>query len=79
MKKRISKWLNEKSKFYSKICEFDVTRKTVMKANIIVLLFFCYMACAENYPAICLGIILAAVIVSFCISDEKIEAKQKDK
>ena len=79
MKNRISKWLNTKSEFYSKICEFDLTRGTIIKANVIVILFFCYLACAENYPAICLGTILAAVIVAFSISDEKIEEKQKDK
>lgn len=79
MKNRISKWLNTKSEFYSKICEFNVTRGTIIKTNVIVLLFFCYLACVESYPAICLGIILAVVIVAFCISDEKIEAKQKDK
>lgn len=79
MKERISKWLNGKSEFYSKICDFDVTRGTVIKTNIIVLLFFCYLACAESYPAICLGIILSVVIVAFSVNDEKIEAKQKDK
>lgn len=71
MKKRLSRWLNAKSEFYSKICEFEVTRKTVLKANFITLLFFCYLACAESYPALCLGIILAVVICAGCFGESE--------
>ena len=43
MKESIKKWLRTKSEFYSKICEFEVTRGMVIRTNLIVIVFVAFV------------------------------------
>lgn len=58
MKESIKKWLNTKSEFYSKICEFEVTRGMVIRTNLIVIVFVAFVMIVESYPAVCLLLLL---------------------
>ena len=58
MKESIKKWLNTKSEFYSKICEFEVTRGMVIRTNLIVIVFVAFVMIVESYPEICILLLL---------------------
>ena len=58
MKESIKKWLRTKSEFYSKICEFEVTRGMVIRTNLIVIVFVAFVMIVESYPATCLLLLL---------------------
>lgn len=58
--KSLNKWLDGKSEFYSRICEFSVTRRIVLRVNLITL---CCLICAvavENNPLVSITAMLCA-------------------
>lgn len=46
----ISRWLDRKSEFYSHIADFTVTRRTVLRVNLITVCFFVGVAAVEAAP-----------------------------
>lgn len=46
----ISHWLDRKSEFYSRIADFPVTRRTVLRVNLITVCFFVGVAAVETAP-----------------------------
>lgn len=46
----ISRWLDRKSEFYSRIADFTVTRRTVLRVNLITVCFFVGVAAVEAAP-----------------------------
>ena len=58
--KSLNKWLDGKSEFYSRICEFSVTRRIVLRVNLITM---CSLICAvavENNPLVSITAMLCA-------------------
>ncbi|MGM9724354.1 MAG: Tat pathway signal protein [Prevotella sp.] len=58
--KSVNRWLDSKSEFYSRICEFSVTRRIVLRVNLITL---CCLICAvaiENNPLVSITAMLCA-------------------
>lgn len=46
----LSRWLDRKSEFYSRIADFTVTRRTVLRVNLITVCFFVGVAAVEAAP-----------------------------
>ena len=46
----INAWLDSKSEFYSRIADFTVTRRTVLRVNLITVCFFVGVAAVEAAP-----------------------------
>ena len=46
----INAWLDRKSEFYSRIADFTVTRRTVLRVNLITVCFFVGAAAVEAAP-----------------------------
>lgn len=46
----INLWLDTKSEFYSRICEFTVTRRLVLRINVVTLCLCITAACVEQQP-----------------------------
>lgn len=46
----INRWLDRKSEFYSRIADFPVTRRTVLRVNLITVCFFVGVAAVEAAP-----------------------------
>jgi len=46
----INRWLDRKSEFYSRIADFTVTRRTVLRVNLITVCFFVGVAAVEAAP-----------------------------
>lgn len=46
----INGWLDRKSEFYSRIADFTVTRRTVLRVNLITVCFFVGVAAVEAAP-----------------------------
>ena len=46
----INAWLDSKSEFYSRIADFPVTRRTVLRVNLITVCFFVGVAAVEAAP-----------------------------
>lgn len=46
----INAWLDRKSEFYSRIADFTVTRRTVLRVNLITVCFFVGVAAVEAAP-----------------------------
>ena len=63
MKESIKKWLRTKSEFYSKICEFEVTRGMVIRTNLIVIVFVAFVMIVESYPSTCLLLLLLSPFI----------------
>lgn len=46
----INQWLNGRSEFYSRIAEFDVTRRTVIRVNLVTAFFIIAAMSVEQAP-----------------------------
>lgn len=57
--KSVNKWLDQKSKFYSRICEFAVTRRLVLRVNLVSLCLIIGAVAIEQQP-------VASVISALC-------------
>ena len=59
--KSLNHWLDSKSEFYSRICEFSVTRRLVIRVNLVTLCLILAAIAVEQQPltaitsALCAG------------------------
>lgn len=51
----INLWLNSKSEFYSRICEFSVTWRTVLRMNAVLLCMIVGAVAVEQQPLVALA------------------------
>lgn len=62
--KSINLWLDAKSDFYSRICEFSVTRRLVLRINLVSLCLIVAAAAIEQQP---LASIIAAISAAYLV------------
>lgn len=55
----VNKWLNTKSELYSRICEFSVTRRLVIRVNLVSLCLLVAAMAVEQQP-------VASVVSALC-------------
>ena len=58
--KSINLWLDTKSEFYSRICEFTVTRRLALRINLVTLCMGFTAVCVEQHPTTALISVLCA-------------------
>ena len=58
--KSLNLWLDSKSEFYSRICEFSVTRRLVLRVNAVSLCLILSAIAAEQSPVVALCSTLSA-------------------
>ena len=76
----INAWLDRKSEFYSRIADFTVTRRTVLRVNLITVCFFVGVAAVEAAPvASLLSAACAAWMVRRLNRSEKQENETAEK
>ena len=56
----INQWLNTRSAFYSRIAEFDVTRRVAIRVNMVSLAMAVVVIAVENAPVAALAAALSA-------------------
>ena len=64
----INLWLDTKSEFYSRICEFAVTRRLVLRINVVTLCLCITTACVEQQPVASLVSALCAAYVVYRVN-----------
>ena len=66
--KSVNQWLDTKSEFYSRICEFTVTRRLVLRINVVTLCLCITAACVEQQPVASLVSALYAAYVVYRVN-----------
>ena len=64
----INLWLDTKSEFYSRICEFNVTRRLALRINVVTLCLCVTAACVEQQPVASLVSALCAAYVVYRVN-----------
>ena len=64
----INLWLDTKSEFYNRICEFNVTRRLVLRINVVTLCLCITAACVEQQPVASLVSALCAAYVVYRVN-----------
>lgn len=59
-KSSVNKWLDTKSEFYSRIAEFDVTRRVAIRVNMVTLAMIVVVIAVETAPVAALAAALSA-------------------
>lgn len=75
--KSINHWLDTKSEFYSRICEFNVTRRLVLRINVVTLCLCITAACVEQQPVASLISALCAAYVVYRVNKADKEGGKK--
>lgn len=75
--KSINHWLDTKSEFYSRICEFNVTRRLVLRINVVTLCLCITAACVEQQPVASLISALCAAYVVYRVNKADKERGKK--
>jgi len=57
---KVTKWLNEDSKLYTRICEEPTKRITVIRVNLISAMVLLGIICCEQHLLVSFGAMLAA-------------------
>lgn len=70
--KSINRWLDTKSEFYSRICEFTVTRRLVLRINVVTLCLCVTAVCVEQQP-------VTAIISALCAAYLVYRVNKSDK
>lgn len=74
----LKEWMNEKSQFYTQICEFPVTRLLAIQINLVALCMILAAAAVEQQPAItAVAAITAAGIVYRINQTDKKQQERK--
>lgn len=73
--KSINLWLDSKSEFYSRICEFSVTRRLVIRVNLVTLCVGLAAIAIEQQPVTSVIATICAGYLVFLMN--KSEKKQK--
>ena len=71
--KSLTRWLNTPSKFYTRLCEFTVTRRLAIYINLVALCVLVGAAAIEQRPLV--SIIATALAVVLAVAINKIEKK----
>lgn len=66
--KSVNQWLDTKSEFYSRICEFTVTRRLVLRINVVTLCLCITAACVEQQPVASLVSALCAAYLVYRVN-----------
>ena len=66
--KSMNLWLDTTSEFYSRICEFTVTRRLVLRINVVTLCLCITAACVEQQPVASLVSTLCAAYVVYRVN-----------
>ena len=69
----VNHWLNTKSKFYTRLCEFPITRRLAIYVNLIAFCIFVSSADVEQQPLV--SIIAAAIAIALAVAINKNEKK----
>ena len=76
--KSLNLWLDAKSEFYSRICEFSVTRLLAIQINLVALCMILAAAAVEQQPAItAVAAIIAAGLVYRINQTDKKQQERK--
>jgi len=59
-KSSVNKWLDTKSEFYSRIAEFEVTRRVAIRVNMVTLAMIVVVIAVETAPVAALAAALSA-------------------
>ena len=70
--KSLNLWLDAKSEFYSRICEFSVTRRLVIRINLVSLCLIVAAVAVEQQP-------VASVVSALCAAGIVYRINQTDK
>ena len=74
----LKEWMNEKSRFYTQICEFPVTRLLAIRLNLLSLCVMIAAVAVEHHPAItAVAAICAAGIVYRINQTDKKQQERK--
>ena len=57
---RVNNWLDARSAFYSRIAEFDVTRRVVVRVNLVGVAIAVTAVCVEQEPVVSVAAMAAA-------------------
>ena len=68
----LKEWMNEKSQFYTQICEFPVTRLLAIRLNLLSLCVMIAAVAVEHHPA-------ASVVSALCAAGIVYRINQTDK
>ena len=71
--KSLTRWLNTPSKFYTRLCEFPITRRLAIYINLVALCVLVGAAAIEQRPLV--SIIATALAVVLAVAINKIEKK----
>ena len=75
--KSINLWLDTKSKFYSRICEFAVTRRLALRINLVTLCLCITAVCVEQQPVTAIISALCAAYVVYRVNKADKEGGKK--
>lgn len=75
--KSINRWLDTKSEFYSRICEFTVTRRLVLRINVVTLCLCVTAVCVEQQPVIAIISALCAAYLVYRVNKSDKEGGKK--
>ena len=75
--KSINRWLDTKSEFYSSICEFTVTRRLVLRINVVTLCLCVTAVCVEQQPVIAIISALCAAYLVYRVNKSDKEGGKK--
>lgn len=70
--KSINLWLDTKSELYSRICEFNVTRRLALRINLVTLCLCITAVCVEQQP-------VTAIISALCAAYLVYRVNKSDK
>ena len=66
--KGVNQWLDTKSEFYSRICEFTVTRRLALRINLVTLCMGFTAVCVEQQPVASLVSALCAAYLVYRVN-----------
>lgn len=69
--KSINLWLDAKSEFYSRICEFSVTRRLVIRVNLVTLCVGLAAIAIEQQPITSVVSTICAGYLVYCINKQE--------
>lgn len=75
--KSINLWLDTKSELYSRIAEFSVTRRLVLRINVVTLCLCITAACVEQQPVASLVSALCAAYLVYRVNKSDKEGGKK--
>lgn len=72
----VHQWMDKKSEFYSRICEFSVTRRLVIRMNVLAMSILTGIICAEQLPVITVACLAVASLLVYQLNKEEKGGKE---